>query len=257
MAVSPYYEQDGCTIWLGDCREILPSLGPVDHVITDPPYEAEAHTSARRLNADHDIREYEIAFSAITEDTRDVVAREFGRLATGWVLVFCQSEAIGLWRAALTKGGCEWRRAQAWVKPDSAPQFTGDRPAVGFECIATAWAGKGKSTWNGGGRRGVYQHCVNNFGRLTNGRPHPTMKPEPLMAELIELFTDPGDLILDPFMGSGTTLVAAKRLGRRAIGIELSEKYCEIAAKRLRQAVLPLHPEPQATQADLLGDDAA
>ena len=69
---------------------------------------------------------------------------------------------------------------------------------------------------------------------------HPTQKPEALMRQFIAHTTNPGDLILDPFMGSGTTLRAAKDLGRRAIGIELEEKYCEIAVKRLAQQVLPL-----------------
>ena len=76
--------------------------------------------------------------------------------------------------------------------------------------------------------------------RETKTRLHPTPKPELLMADLVMQFTDAGDTILDPFMGSGTTLVAAKRLGRKAIGIELEEKYCEIAAKRLSQGALNL-----------------
>lgn len=238
--MKPYYEHAGITIYHGDCLDVLPTLDAVDHIITDPPYEKEAHTKARRQNADHTVGEYAIDFPAITEETRQFLAASAARLAKGWVMVFCQSEAIAAWRTALETAGCKWRRAQAWVKPDSAPQFTGDRPGVGFECIATAWNGEGRSRWNGGGKRGVYEHGVNNFGRQTSGRPHPTMKPEPLMSELVALFTNHGETILDPFMGSGTTLVAAKRLGRKAIGIEREERYCEIAAKRLQQEALPL-----------------
>ena len=72
------------------------------------------------------------------------------------------------------------------------------------------------------------------------GNRHATVKPTALMQYLCRLVTPPGGLVLDPFMGSGTTLRAAKDLGRKAIGIEIEEKYCEIAAKRMAQSVLPL-----------------
>jgi site-specific DNA-methyltransferase (adenine-specific) len=75
-------------------------------------------------------------------------------------------------------------------------------------------------------------------GPINNG--HPAEKPLPLIAYLIGKATDPDDVVFDPFMGSGTTLRAAKDLGRKAIGIEIEERYCEIAAKRLSQMVLPL-----------------
>jgi site-specific DNA-methyltransferase (adenine-specific) len=73
---------------------------------------------------------------------------------------------------------------------------------------------------------------------------HPTPKPPNLAGHFIQLHSQPGDIVLDPFMGSGTTLVAAKNLGRRAIGIEIEERYCEIAVRRLAQSVLPLPCEP-------------
>jgi site-specific DNA-methyltransferase (adenine-specific) len=235
--MTPYYDDGkGIQIYLGDCRDVLPGLGPVDHVITDPPYEAEAHGLARRQTREHTVAEYQIDFGQMDSETRGAVGAEMARLSTGWILVFCQVEAAMLWRDALAPA--RYFRTQIWRKPDGAPQFTGDRPGMGYESIVTCWAGQGRSRWNGGGKHGVYEHCVNNFGRLTSGRPHPTMKPLALMTELVSLFTDPGETILDPFMGSGTTLRAAKDLGRKAIGIELEEKWCEVAAKRLAQEVL-------------------
>ena len=233
--MSPYYEDESVVIWHGDCREILPTIGSVDHVITDPPYEAEAHTPMRRTQ--RSIREGEndvIGFDAITPELRAFVAREFVRVSRGWVLVFCQVEATSTWRDVLTAEGAKYRRSMVWTKPDSSPQFNGQGPAQGYECISTVWCGQGASKWNAGGKRGVYDFCV-NVGRSGG---HPTEKPEPLMVSLLSDFTGREDTILDPFMGSGTTLVAAKRLGRKAIGIEREEKYCEIAVKRLRQGSL-------------------
>ncbi len=237
MSVEPYYEHAGITIYHGDCLDVLPEFRQVvDHIITDPPYEAEAHTKARRQRSEGVVGLLAIDFDAITDDTRRKVGAEFCRLSTGWVLVFCQVEAAMLWREAMPTA--KYMRTQVWVKPDSAPQFTGDRPAMGYESIVTSWAGEGRPRWNGGGRRGVYEHLVGVNGGGRN--PHPTMKPEPLMSELVALFTRAGETVLDPFMGSGTTLAAAKRLGRKAIGIEMNEAYCEIAAKRLAQEALPL-----------------
>ena len=171
-----------------------------------------------------------IDFAQMSSELRAFCGLEFSRLSRGWVLAFCQAEGVSAWRAALESGGSKWRRAQIWVKPDSSPQFTGDRPGAGYELIASAWAGVGRSSWNGGGSRGVYTHCVGSNGRAN---PHPTTKPLPLMLELVELFTDPGDIVLDPFCGSGTTGVACIRLGRRFIGIEKDAKYATVAQERL------------------------
>jgi site-specific DNA-methyltransferase (adenine-specific) len=225
----------------------------IDVVITDPPYEAEAHTKARRtLKGDwakvNDygkvFESYEIDFVPITEEQRVEAAKQIVRVTRGWALVFCQVEAVALWRAALEAAGANWRRAMAWVKPDGTPQLTGDRPAQGFECIATAWCSAGRSQWNGGGRRGVFTHCVNNYGR--NDRPHPTSKPLSLMSELVSLFSDPGEVILDPFAGSGSTLLAARDLGRSSIGWELNRSYFDIACRRFRgERAKPLDHQPE------------
>jgi len=124
----------------------------------------------------------------------------------------------------------------AWVKPDAMPQMSGDRPSVGFEPATIAHAA-GPMRWNGGGHQALWTH---NISKGTSRPDHPCPKPENLMLELVTQFSDYGETILDPFMGSGTTLIAAKRVGRKAIGIDLSERYCEIAARRLDQEALPL-----------------
>jgi site-specific DNA-methyltransferase (adenine-specific) len=243
--MKPYYEEAGITIWHGDCLEVLPRCGAVDHVITDPPYEAEAHTAGRRLNgrvaelaisSKREIDAAPLSFAPMDERTRVEVSAEIGRLCSGWALVFCQAEAVAIWRDSLSAFGASYKRSMVWVKPDGAPQLSGDRPGMGYESIVASWAGAGRSVWNGGGKRGVFIHNKRDVG-AAGPNQHQTQKPISLMIELVELFTEEGQTILDPFMGSGTTLLAAKSCWRKAIGIELEEKYCEIAANRLRQSV--------------------
>jgi hypothetical protein len=241
--MQPYYEQSGVTIYHGDCREILPTLGPVDHAIYDPPYSDWVHAKVRRGGSVHTPDATEgvkrpvisssamLGFDALDPLTRLAVAIWCGLNARRWSLAFSDVESAHLWRSDFESGGLEYVRTGAWVKLGATPQFTGDRPASGFEAITIAHQ-KGRKRWNGGGTHGLWSFAVVNAS-ASDRRLHTTQKPEPLMRELVRLFTDPGELVIDPFMGSGTTLAACKRLGRRSIGIELDEKYCEIAAKRL------------------------
>lgn len=232
---------DGSSRWCvlhADNAEVLPTLGDksVTHVITDPPFEAEAHTQGRRLNGkttnsgERAVDEAPLSFSAIAESDRETAAAQFARLSSRWVIVFSQVEAVMRWQAALTTGGVlSPRRIGVWIKPDGMPQFSGDRPGMGYESIVFTHR-KGRSRWNGGGRVGVFTHNKNTPG---GAHFHETQKPLPLMLELVELFTDPDDIILDPFCGSGTTGVACLRLGRRFIGIEKDATYAKVAQDRL------------------------
>ncbi len=146
------------------------------------------------------------------------------------MLAFCTSEGVAKWRDSIEATGMKYKRACVWVKPDAAPQFNGQGPALGHEMIVTAWNGKGHSKWNGGGRRGVFTHNTNQPDR---DGTHPTEKPLPLMMELIHLFTNPGDTVLDPFMGSATTGLACMKLGRKFIGIEKDDKFFDLAYRRI------------------------
>jgi DNA modification methylase len=216
----------------GDCIEVMASMAEksVDHVITDPPYEAEAHTKGRRVTRGAGVTVEPIAFPPITEAERDASGAQFSRLSGRWVLAFCQVEAAMRWAASIG----DYVRTMVWVKPDGQPQYTGDRPGVGYESIVVSHR-PGRKRWNGGGRVGVFVANKNDGASQLNGKaPHPTTKPVPLMLELVTLFTDPDELILDPFAGSGTTGVAALRLGRRFIGVEKDEKYFRLACDRLR-----------------------
>ena len=127
----------------------------------------------------------------------------------------------------------KYKRACIWVKPDSTPQLNGQGPAQGAECFVVAWCGDGHAKWNAGGKRGVYKHTVNPPDRQGG---HPTEKPWRLFVEILQDFTNPSQTILDPFMGSGTTLVACEKLGRQGTGIELDPEYFDIACKRVDEA---------------------
>lgn len=235
--MKPYYQDDrsGITIYNGDCRDILPTLSPVDLVLTDPPFEKEAHTLQRRMKRGGGVMKVEpLPFAKISDDLRKASALAMAGLCSKWILTFCQIEAVPIWRREYEVCGLTYKRTCIWVKPDGMPQYSGDRPGMGYETFV-AMHGPGRSFWNGGGRHGVFTF---NKTEGNGPQPHPTTKPLKLMMSLVNLFSKHGDIVLDPFMGSGTTLRAAKDLGRKGIGIEIEERYCEIAARRLAQEVL-------------------
>lgn len=228
------------TLYCGDCRDLLPSIGRVGAVITDPPYNDEAHGPNRILASGRmrEMRERALDFDAMTDDLQDFVSSCAAKNCDGWMLAFCQAEAVAAWRASMETAGQKWRRAMVWVKPDSSPQLTGDRPAQGYESIAAAWCGEGRSIWNGGGRRGVFTFGKHDAGTGHGGRSneHPTQKPVALMDELVHLFSQRGSIVCDPFMGSGTTGVSCLRTDRNFIGIEKDPKYFEMACRRIEAA---------------------
>ena len=170
-----------CTLYRGDCREVLPLLPKVDAVISDPPYEAEAHSEKRRSIIDGVPQISQLPFAAITEDMRSQFTEFSAKFCLGWALAFCQAEAVAAWRDAFEASGAKYKRAMVWCKPDSAPQFNGQGPAQGYESIAAAWCGLGHAEWNGGGRRGffVIPQGFNRYGG------HPTEKPVELMREIV------------------------------------------------------------------------
>ena len=209
--MKPYYEHEGVTIYHGDCREILPHV-KADAVVTDPPYGI-AYRSNR--GADH-----------------DEVCGDLDTAVRDWVLAALPgvpSLVFGRWDVPRPPGT---RQRLIWSKA----------PDPGMGDLSSPWGCSDEEIYVLGsgftGRRGsnVITFPKVPVGAKGVGRDHPTPKPRALMVHLVERC--PPGVILDPFMGSGTTLRAAKDLGRKAIGIEIEERYCEIAAKRLAQEVL-------------------
>ena len=241
---SPYPTVTEARIIWGDNATHLPTFDDdeFDHVITDPPYSAHTHSKGRRGCTDYAERAQsrkaefnrnrELGFEPITVATMARCATQFARIAKRWTIVFSDDASAHDWRVALTDAGLELVRTMVWIKVGCAPQFTGDRPAAGHELMLLAHR-PGKKRWNGGGKHGVYTCPIvlNRGGKKE--RLHTTMKPSQLMEALIRDFTSPGERILDPFAGSGSTIAAAKRLGRNGVGIERDESYATLATVRV------------------------
>lgn len=241
-------QADGQVLW-GDCLELLKLYpdGAFDHTVTDPPYSTTTHSKSRRGLTNYKekkgaaarkARKRDLGFEALTDEARRELAVELHRVTKRWILVFSDDRGIPGWVEAFRFAGIEWVRTGLWVKPGATPQLTGDRPASGAEFIMIGHRTKPdrspmKKRWNGGGRHAVWTVPI-VIDRGHNGaRLHTTQKPLALMEGLIREFTDEGEWVLDPFAGSGTTLVACRRNGRRSIGIELQESYVEVAQRRV------------------------
>lgn len=202
---SPYYSEDGITIYCDDCRKILPFLDKFDLLLTDPPYGigADKHEGP----VEHGWRQWN---------------------STGW-----DSEKPPIWLLEMMRAAASeqivWG-GNYYSLPPSMGWLVWDKGQRDFSLADAelAWTSRDKAV-----------RCFNysRASMMKESRVHPTQKPVPLMRWCLGLVPD-AQTILDPFAGSGTTLVAAKLEGRKAVGIEINEKYCEIAANRLRQKVL-------------------
>lgn len=217
--MKPYYDEAGITIYHGDCREVLPSLA-VGLLLTDPPYGIGAVRADGKAGG-RGVAENRIYEPIVGDDAPlDPTPLLLGRRQIIW--------GADHFVAHPGRG-----RFLVWDKRDGLASND-------FADCEVAWDS------SGGGNR-VFRH--RQMGMIHDGlgdigRVHPAQKPLSLLAWCLSLdysaWAIYDDLVVDPFMGSGTTLRAAKDAGRRAVGIELSEHYCEIAARRLAQEVLDL-----------------
>jgi site-specific DNA-methyltransferase (adenine-specific) len=211
--MKPYYEQDGITIYHGDCRDVLPDVWfGVDLLLTDPPYGMDwnftGQGSGKGAQGGSRSR---FAGETIVGDREDFDPSHLLRFPR-----------VVLWGFHHFPQHLNRGSVLVWVKKreDAYGTFLSDADLA----------------WMKGGC-GVYISKTINPASFQNDRQHPTQKPVELMKWCIQKSGTNGR-VLDPYMGSGSTIVAAKELGHHAIGIEVEERYCEIAAKRLSQAVL-------------------
>ena len=198
--MKPYYQESNITIYHGDCLDIMPQLEPVDLVLTDPPYGIG--------KAEWD-KEY--PFQCVPESFK--ISQTVCVLPGLWAMPDC-IKSFGKWYKWIIAGY-------------NTNGMT--HGAIGFNNWIPAVCGGDIS-------HGGQDACSFSIGREPKFK-HPDQKPLPFMKFLVNRLSEKSEVIADIFMGSGTTLVAAKELGRKAIGIEISEAYCNIAIDRLRQGV--------------------
>lgn len=222
---TPYYEEPGITIYYGDCREILPHLPKVDLVLTDPPYGiqmAAGFGGGRSFGGKHRSERGGGIMTRQYDDTWDDVRP--GEETFRMILARAERSIIfgGNYFADLLPVSTHWL---VWDKLQTMPTFS--------DC---------ELAWTNVDRKSVKKKVVEWNGLLGKERErfHPTQKPVELMIWCIEQYSKAGDLILDPYGGSGTTALASKSTGRRCITIEAEEKYCKVMVGRLAQEVLAL-----------------
>lgn len=231
--MKPYYSQDGIDLYLGDCREVLPTIAPGAICISDPPYNIG--TPQLTVDTSRGSRVVGGDFGSFDNDAPEPV-EWFPLLPVDLAVCFYGSKGIG--RLIQAAGDTGWETVQDfhWCKTN---------PPVPMRSVGFSW---GTETGYVFRRNGTKHKHNNEAGISPNWKTtpicggserseHPTQKPLSVMKWLVNHWSFPGDTILDPFAGSGTTLVAAKHLGRKAIGIEKNERYCEIAVYRLSQRV--------------------
>lgn len=235
--MKPYYDDGTVTIYHGDCREILPAVcGEV--LVTDPPYGTNLYPSDTDVLTAEMFTAWIGRFAVVTvfgwPERLVALCGAAGVVPDEWITWWPTNartrgyNRVGLWReveCVAMFGRCDWgllrqpRRARSSPSKDAGVRGKREDPR--------------------GARMGdVWRDESPNLNPNQRGRLHPNEKPVSLMRRLLTVTED--DLVVDPFMGSGSTLRAAKEMGRRAIGIEIEERYCEIAARRMSQEALDL-----------------
>ena len=249
----PYYQDEYCTIYHGDCRDVLPYLDPVDMILTDPPY-------GHRNNDDDLIARWEAALGLKekaktarprpiqnddSETANELIRWLFGEsaklLRTGGCCCCCcccggggPDPQFARWAMWMDEP-LDFKQMVVW---DKGPMGMGWHYRRSYEVVLVAQKRGGACKWYDTTNR--VENIIRHIPKIIPQKnDHPTPKPVELMGHFIRLHTATGDTVLDPFMGCGPTLVAAQQLGRKSIGIEIERKYCDVAVSRLRQEGLP------------------
>ena len=238
----PFYDEGGITIYHGDCFDLLHDLSGVGAVVTDPPYSSGGafrgdraqSTTAKYVQSD--TQAYRPEFAG---DNRD--QRAFLAWCSMWLNASRRACVPGAplacfidWRQlptltdAVQAGGWTWRNLATWWKP--GVRMLRGQLSLSAEYVVYATNGPASLTDHDGAVQNVFRCAPTS----ADQKEHIAEKPVDVMRWVLSI-VPPSSLVLDPFMGSGATLRAAKDGGHRAIGIEIDERYCEIAARRIEQ----------------------
>jgi site-specific DNA-methyltransferase (adenine-specific) len=229
VSLTPYYEADGITIYHGDCREIMPEVAAADLVVTDPPYTFGLASTSGRLGWG-DLMNAATFYADILRSVRRLTATRNG---AAWL--------FNSWRTFPVIARAAWEADWPVVSLlvwDKGPEV-GMGGKVGLRAqyeLCALFAQEGFSISN----RSAKDIVNVPWGGSAPREYHAAQKPVGIITHILSVSLDHAGLVLDPFMGSGTTLIAARTAGLPAIGIEIEERYCEIAAERLSQGVLNL-----------------
>lgn len=209
-------------LYCGDAAAIVPQItGQVDCVITDPPYAERTHQGARTNRKSAEGKRL-VPFPSLSDSQFLAAVEQWLAAAGGWVVA-----TVDMRHAALLMDHPKLVRLGVWVKNNPMPQLTGDRPAQGHETVLVMHSGARRKAWNRGGGPATWRHNVCNRATV------PTEKPLALVRDFVYDFTQPDEMILDPYMGAGTTGAACLLEGRRFIGIERDPQHFKIAVTRL------------------------
>ena len=234
--MKPYYEEPNITIYNGDCLEVMKDLSDksIDCVVTSPPYGVgKDYEKGKSLN--DLVKLIHGLFNVVTPKLKDD-----GQVFINFDDPFVEKYHIGKdYFEAATKNNLEFSGNRIWKKDPSwmnSPWIScSNYPVLEWEYLWTFSKGKRplKKEFAKVANRGIWE-----FKSLKAFKQHPAEFPIGLPTRAIEIYTNEGDIVLDPFLGSGTTARACKDLGRKCIGIEISKEYCDIAVQRLGQEVL-------------------
>jgi len=248
--ITPYYEEEGIKIYLGDCLEIMKEIPDksVDLVLTDPPYNISEETTLiydTRVKSGKRIIHLDADWDKFSdEDFLNMMYKfidEVYRILkdSGSFICFTSDGYLSFLRSYIRNKGMIYRQTCVWIKSNPLPQLRKVKFMHATELFFCVNKKRGEDSfrWENGERTNVFYHPIVSGKERTS---HPTQKPKWLFEELIKYYTRTNDLVLDPFLGSGTTLVACKELGRQGIGIEINKEYCDIAVKRIKNTIRPL-----------------